>query len=861
MEPDRAAHRRVLAALLIVTLLVLPLSALGAPGDLDTTFDTDGIVTTPIGSGNDLGSDLAIQPDGKIVAVGTSHNGVNNDFALVRYNPDGSLDTGFDSDGIVTTDLGGIDTASAVALQPDGKIVVAGESNSPGNFDFTVVRYNADGSLDTGFGTGGVATTDFGYLHDRAYAVAVQTDGKIVLAGYARANSTTPVNNDIALVRYNADGSLDTTFDTDGRVVTSIGGVQDHLYGMVLQPDGKIVVVGYTNSGGNYDFLVVRYNTDGSRDTGFDTDGIVTTAFRDKDDFAYDVALQPDGKIVAAGWGNITTAGNHDDFLVARYNADGSLDTGFGTDGKVVTDLTLRNDHGAGVAIQGDGRILVTGYSTNATDQDFALVRYDTGGSLDTTFSTDGIVITQIGGSHEQGKAVAIQANSAIVVMGQVHNGTNYDFALARYEDVPSTPPVAFDDAGVDYTTDEETPFTTGNVLDNDTDLDPSDTLSVASFETSVLSGTLSSNGDGTFDYDPDGQFDYLSSGEDTQDVFTYVVTDGTYTDTATVTITITGVNDAPIVDAGLDQLGDEGEALDFSGNSTDPDTSAIAPAGESIAWDFGDGTVITGTLTPTHTYADDGVYTVTLAVTDTLGGVGQDSLQVTVDNVAPVVAAGPDASIAVGGTFTRNGGFTDPGADTWTATVDYGTGGGPVALDLVTQTFTLSHTYAVAGVYTVTVSVEDDDGGIGSDQVVVTVAPSADLEISQGLSISFFDTIFTIVARNNGPEPAPGAVVSVTFPVEITHITWTCAAANGASCAPSGSGNTIMDTLASFPDGGVVTYTVHTQVLNDALYYNAAEIVPPDGVPDPDLSNNVSQQATRFIVILPTVYKNAPAP
>jgi len=863
VKPRSKRISRALAptAVLVLVLLAAPLITLGAPGDLDPSFDTDGLVTTAIGSGNDLGSAVAIQSDGKIVMAGTSHNGTDNDFALARYNADGSLDTSFDTDGLVTTDIGSNDSGSSVAIQSDGKIIVAGQSNSPGNFDFAVVRYNSDGSLDTSFDTDGIVTTNVDILHDRAYAVTIQSDGKIVVAGYGRIAPSTPVNNDFVVVRYNTDGSLDTGFDTDGIAITDIGGSQDQAYAVAIQSDGKIVAAGYSNSGSNYDFVVVRYDTDGSLDTGFDTDGIVTTAIRDKDDFAYGMAIQPDGKIVVAGYGTIVTAGNHDDFVLARYNTDGSLDTSFDTDGKVVTDLALRNDHGYSVALHSDGKIVVAGYSQNATDLDFAVVRYNADGSLDTGFSGDGQVITPIGSSHEQGNAVAIQSDGKIVVAGQSHNGSNYDFALARYDSstVPVAP-VAVDDEGSGYTTDEDTAFTTGNVLDNDYDPDSSGTLAVASFDTSVLTGTLTTNGDGTFEYDPNAMFEYLSLGEHAQDLFTYVATDGVLTDTATVTITVSGVNDNPIVDAGAAQTGNEGEGCSFSGSYDDPDASASPPTGENMQWDFGDGITMTSTLTPSHTFLDNGVYTVTLTVTDTEGGVGQDWLLVTVNNVAPVVDAGPDVHLLVGQTFARAGSFVDPGADTWTGTVDYGAGAGPGNLDLVTKTFTLSQTYMAAGVYPVTVAVEDDDGGVGTDEVVVTVSEesSADLEISQSLSVVFFDSIFTIVARNNGPEVAPGAVVSATFPAALTNITWTCEGASGASCTESGSGNTISDTLSSFPSGGVVTYTVHTSVPGDAVYYDAAEVIAPSGVVDPDLSNNYSEQATRYIVVFSLVCRNA---
>ena len=335
-----------IAALLVFSLLVAPSVVMAALGDLDTSFGTDGIVITPIGSGQDLVGAEAIQSDGKIVVVGYSHNGTDNDFAVVRYNTDGSLDTSFDTDGKVTTDFGGgADVGNAVAIQSDGKIVVAGMSNSPATMDFAIARYNSDGSLDTTFDTDGLVTTDVANLVDRAYAVAIQSDGKIVVAGYGRID-----RNDFVVMRYNADGSLDTNFDTDGIVITDIGGTQDQIYGLVLQSDGKIVVVGYSNVNTNYALVLARYNTDGSLDTGFGTGGIVLTAFRDYWDFGYGLAIQSDGKIVATGYSQTQTTGN-DDFILARYNTDGSLDNTFGTDGKVITNLGPGDDHGVSVAI------------------------------------------------------------------------------------------------------------------------------------------------------------------------------------------------------------------------------------------------------------------------------------------------------------------------------------------------------------------------------------------------------------------------------------------------------------------------------------------------------------------------------
>lgn len=268
-------------------------------GNLDPTFDADGRVTTPFGFGfsSDGATAVALQPDGKIVAAGIA-GVLDLDFALARYNPNGSLDTTFDTDGKVTTDFGSNnDGIGAIALQPDGRIVAVGTARVGSGLNFALARYNKDGSLDPTFGTNGMVTTDFGFGGDGAKAVALQPDGKILVAGFA-----TPIRGQLehfALARYNPDGSLDTAFDIDGMVTTAFSSSDDSASAVVLQPDGKIVAVGGARFGGLYDFALARYNADGSLDTTFDTDGMVTTAFSSSHDQASAVVLQADGKIVA----------------------------------------------------------------------------------------------------------------------------------------------------------------------------------------------------------------------------------------------------------------------------------------------------------------------------------------------------------------------------------------------------------------------------------------------------------------------------------------------------------------------------------------------------------------------------------
>ena len=289
--------------------------------------------------GRDSGRSIALQQDGKMVVAGESSGGGDGGFAVVRYNADGSLDASFGGDGRVTTDFGGFETASSVALQSDGKIVVAGGALSFSTvwFDFALVRYNIDGSLDTTFDGDGMVTTDFGGW-DRVGNVTIDSDGRILVAGYT--GVTASGGGDFALVRYNNTGSLDATFGTGGKVITDLGG-EDYDNSVVVHQGNKIVVIGETaiSSSGASDFALVRYNDDGTLDSSFGVGGQVITDFGLRD-FASSATVQSDGKIIVAGWSDSSAGGSgSEDVVLVRYNTDGSLDASFGTDGKIVTDF------------------------------------------------------------------------------------------------------------------------------------------------------------------------------------------------------------------------------------------------------------------------------------------------------------------------------------------------------------------------------------------------------------------------------------------------------------------------------------------------------------------------------------------
>jgi uncharacterized delta-60 repeat protein len=384
-------------------------------GSLDTSFSGDGTQTTDFRGGVDEGaSAVTLQPDGKIVAVGGAGS---HDFALARYSTNGTLDTSFADDGRQTTNFRAFDQANGVALQANNKVVAVGGTGSGlVSDDFALARYNANGTLDTSFSGDGRQTTDFG-LDDEAKGVVLQDDGKIVAVGGG--------NRDFGLARYNPNGSLDTSFSGDGKQTTDFGGF-DGATGVALQADGKIVAVG----GGAGVFALARYNPNGSLDTSFSGDGRQTTAFGDIS-VAAAVTLQGDGKIVVVG--SSFTSGAGQDFALARYNSNGSLDTSFSGDGKQTTDFLGGSDAASGSALQGDGKIVAVGVAGDFPARDFALARYNLNGSLDTTFSGDGKQTTDFGGDDE-GTGVALQSDAKIVTVG-VGRGPNQtdDFALARY--------------------------------------------------------------------------------------------------------------------------------------------------------------------------------------------------------------------------------------------------------------------------------------------------------------------------------------------------------------------------------------------------------------------------------------------
>jgi uncharacterized delta-60 repeat protein len=388
---------------------------------LDATFNGNGKVITPLLSARFQGDNAALQTDGKLLVTGSIAGLSSDDFALVRYNTNGSVDSTFDDDGLVSTDIdsNSFDGSNSIAIQMDGKIVVVGFSFIGSGYDFVVVRYHSNGSLDSTFGGDGVVTTDVGSFDDEGVSVALQSDGKIVVAG-----STVVPDYDFVVVRYNTDGSLDNSFDSDGILTSDLNsGSDDFVAKVLVQSDGKILLAG--TSGG--DFAVVRYNSNGSLDLSFSTDGKVTTDLGG-DENGRNIAIQGDGKIVVVG--STSDGSTNIDFALVRYNSNGTLDNSFDGDGILIRGLTSAGrDEAFAVAIQSDGKILAGGLLDKVTDTDFAIARYNSDGSTDSSFNSVGRILTDFGFSDDYCSMLLIQSDGKIVAAGyQVTS-----IAVARY--------------------------------------------------------------------------------------------------------------------------------------------------------------------------------------------------------------------------------------------------------------------------------------------------------------------------------------------------------------------------------------------------------------------------------------------
>ncbi|HKA17046.1 MAG TPA: hypothetical protein VKN18_01910 [Blastocatellia bacterium] len=402
---------------------------------LDPAFGLAGKVITDFGFDRDAQAlAIAIQSDGRIVAAGRASIPLNGfDFALARYNSDGSPDLGFGIGGRVTTDFfGGNDRATAVVVQSDGKIIVGGDAFNTltGNTDFAIARYNSDGSPDASFDGDGKLTTDLS-VSDVANALILQPDGKIVLAGSV---VDSKLSKDFALLRYNSDGTPDAGFGAKGVVLTDFANNSDDIAAAILKADGSIIAVGFAAMGTTgKDFAIAQYDRGGSHDSTFGVGGKATIDFFGSTDEARAVTLQPDGRIVVAGsaFNGSTLA----DFALVRFNADGTIDSNFGSKGRVTVNFFDNLDAAEAVIVLSDGRIVAAGRAfRSGTDSDFALASFKPNGKPDASFGGSGKLTTDFDGGVDQALDIAIDLKGRLVVAGSAV-GANFsaDFAIARY--------------------------------------------------------------------------------------------------------------------------------------------------------------------------------------------------------------------------------------------------------------------------------------------------------------------------------------------------------------------------------------------------------------------------------------------
>ena len=399
--------------------LQILLGANSAPS-FSTPVPGTGKLIIPVGAGIDDGRAIKLDGNGKILIAGYSKNGSNNDFSLVRLNADGSLDRSFDGDGKAIIPVGsGNDEAYCITVQSDGKILLGGSSYSVSNYDYSIIRLNANGSLDSSFNSSGKAIIPVGASSDFAYSISIQNDDKILLGGYSEKYG----GSDYSLVRLNANGTLDSGFGTGGKALVDVGG-SDFAYSLSVQSDGKIVIGGISNE----DYSVVRLNANGTLDSGFGIGG-KSQVDMGGSDFAYSLGLQGDGKIVLGGHSQNSSVNS---YSTLRLNANGTIDSAFGIGGRAIVDVKFDGGIARSLSVQSDGKILLGGWINNNGDSDYGVVRLNADGSLDSTFGNGGKTVIPVGGGRDFAMSLTLQSDGKFLMAGTSYTGSDTDFSLIR---------------------------------------------------------------------------------------------------------------------------------------------------------------------------------------------------------------------------------------------------------------------------------------------------------------------------------------------------------------------------------------------------------------------------------------------
>jgi uncharacterized delta-60 repeat protein len=399
-----------------------------ADGQLDTSFGTNGKVTRSIEySYDEYLRDVTLQPDGKIVAAGYMDNGGNRDIAVLRLNSDGTSDLSFGTDGLFIASQTITDTATAVHIQPDGKILVTGFAmNGAAIDDFCALRLTSTGTFDTTFGNAGLVTTGIvAGGSDQSYDSVLLSNGSVLLVGAAEGR--------IVMVRYLTDGSLDPSFGGTGIVTATLGNPEAQASGVILHSDGSIFLAGsLLYSPTDRDLAIFKFRGDGLLDESFGPAGIETTGFGWTRDVAHDLVIQPDGKIVATGPSRINSASTIDKFAVARYLPNGTLDASFAAFGKSTFFVSNGTDVPNSVALQSDGKIVIVGSAGTGPASNFAALRLSGTGSNDSTFGSGGRLQVSFGTGEDVAYDVAVQDDGKLLMAGYSTINSNRDLSIVR---------------------------------------------------------------------------------------------------------------------------------------------------------------------------------------------------------------------------------------------------------------------------------------------------------------------------------------------------------------------------------------------------------------------------------------------
>lgn len=411
---------------MLVGLLLSATIAHSQTGVLDPTFGSNGIARTSLPQQAIVAQHSCVQSDGKILVVGYTSDTANR-ICIARYNVNGSLDVTFGNNGLViASPNGGNAIANDISLQADGKIVVVGREQ-----ELFVARYNSNGTPDNTFGNAGYVTTSV-LNNATASALVIQPDGKIVVGGHGM--NSMPDGTAFVLLRYNVNGTLDQTFGNSGVVVVDIAtgsglGALDILNTIKLQSDGKIIAAGV--SGPNV--AIARVAPNGIIDSSFGTAGIVTNNYASAGNSVFnDIALQPDGKIVAVG----SAFDAHANVLIVKYDNTGKEDVAFGSNGVLISSLSQQNSYATSILLQGDGKIMIGGEAYINNSPQFALARYSNLGVWDATFGNNGIVITIVDNNNSSISDIEFH-DGGIVAIGSNKLNANADFIIARYRLFP----------------------------------------------------------------------------------------------------------------------------------------------------------------------------------------------------------------------------------------------------------------------------------------------------------------------------------------------------------------------------------------------------------------------------------------